>query len=319
MTLAYDDVLAARRRIAGIAHHTPVFTSRTFDELTGAEVFFKMENFQRVGAFKFRGAYNALSRIDADRRARGVIAFSSGNHAQAVALAARILGIKATIVMPFDAPAAKLEATRGYGAEIVQYDRYSQDRRDVGAELAAEHGYTMIPPFDHPDIIAGQGTAVAELIGEVGVLDAVVVPLGGGGLLSGSALSARELSPGARIYGVEPEAGDDGRQSFRAGRIVTIPTPKTIADGAQTTALGELTFPIIRDLVDDVVTASDDELAAQVRFFASRMNVVVEPTGALAAAAASGNQLDLAGQRVGVVVSGGNVDPAALAGILAPA
>lgn len=316
MTIAYSDVLGARRRIAGVAHHTPVFTSRTFDDMTGAEVFFKMESLQRVGAFKFRGAYNALARLDDAQRARGVIAFSSGNHAQAVALAAKLLGVKATIVMPFDAPAAKLEATRGYGAEIVQYDRYSEDRGDVGAELAAEHGYTMIPPFDHPDIIAGQGTAVAELIGEVGVLDAVVVPLGGGGLLSGSALSTRELSPGARIYGVEPEAGDDGLQSFRAGEVVTIPTPKTIADGAQTTALGALTFPIIRNLVDDIVTASDDDLVRQVRFFASRMNVVVEPTGALAAAAVAGDRLDLAGQRVGVIVSGGNVDPEALAGML---
>lgn len=313
----YADVQDAATRIAGVAHRTPVFTSRTFNEMTGVQAFFKMESLQRVGAFKFRGAYNALAKFDDVQRSRGVIAFSSGNHAQAVALAAKILGIKATIVMPFDAPAAKLDATRGYGAEIVQYDRYSQDRTDIGADLAAEHGYTMIPPFDHPDIIAGQGTAMAELIDEVGDLDAIVAPLGGGGLLSGSAVAARELQPDARIYGVEPAAGDDGLQSFRAGHVVSIPTPTTIADGAQTTALGDLTFPIIRDLVDDVVTATDDELIRQVRFFAARMNVVVEPTGALAAAAVAGESLQLAGKRVGVVVSGGNIDPVSLAGMLA--
>lgn len=313
----YTDVRKAAERIAGVAHRTPVFTSASFDELAGTTTYFKMESFQRVGAFKFRGAYNALSKLDAGERERGVIAFSSGNHAQAVSLAARLLGIKATIVMPYDAPESKLAATREYGAEIVHYDRYSEERGDIGADLAEEHGYTMIPPFNHPDIIAGQGTAVAELIDEVGPLDAVVTPLGGGGLLSGSALAVRELLPQARIYGVEPEAGDDAVQSLKAGHIVTIPTPKTIADGAQTTAIGDVTFPLIRDLVDDVVTASDTELIDQVRFFASRLNVVVEPTGVLAAAAVASGRLGLQNKRVGVVISGGNVDPSALSGMLA--
>ena len=304
----YDDVAAAAARIAGHAHRTPVLTSRTADAALGARLFFKCENLQRMGAFKFRGAFNALSRFDERRRRGGVVAFSSGNHAQAVSLAASLLGMPAVIVMPHDAPAAKVAATKGYGGEVIVYDRYREDRETIGRRLAEERGMTLIPPYDHADIIAGQGTAVKELIEEVGELDALFVPLGGGGLLSGSALAARALSPRCRIYGVEPEAGNDGQLSLRSGRIVTIETPRTIADGAQTLHLGELTFPIIRRDVDDVLTASDAELVDAMRFFAERMKVVVEPTGTLGFAAARRMASELAGKRVGVVISGGNVD-----------
>ena len=304
----YDDVAAAAARIAGHAHRTPVLTSRTADAALGARLFFKCENLQRMGAFKFRGAFNALSRFDERQRRGGVVAFSSGNHAQAVSLAASLLGMPAVIVMPHDAPAAKVAATKGYGGEVIVYDRYREDREAIGRRLAEERGMTLIPPYDHADIVAGQGTAVKELIEEVGELDALFVPLGGGGLLSGSALAARALSPRCRIYGVEPEAGNDGQQSFRSGRIVTIETPRTIADGAQTLHLGELTFPIIRRDVDDVLTASDAELVDAMRFFAERMKVVVEPTGTLGFAAARRMASELAGKRVGVVISGGNVD-----------
>jgi threonine dehydratase len=272
-----------------------------------------------MGAFKFRGAFNALSRFDERQRRAGVVAFSSGNHAQAVSLAASLLGMPAVIVMPHDAPAAKVAATQGYGGEVVVYDRYREDREAIGRKLAEERGMTLIPPYDHADIIAGQGTAVKELIEEVGELDALFVPLGGGGLLSGSALAARALSPRCRIYGVEPEAGNDGQQSFRSGRIVTIATPRTIADGAQTLHLGELTFPIIRRDVDDVVTASDAELVDAMRFFAERMKLVVEPTGALGFAAALRMASGLKGQRVGIVISGGNVDLPRYAALLGPA
>ena len=304
----YDDVAAAAARIAGHAHRTPVLTSRTADAALGARLFFKCENLQRMGAFKFRGAFNALSRFDERQRRGGVVAFSSGNHAQAVTLAASLLGMPAVIVMPHDAPAAKVAATKGYGGEVIVYDRYREDRETIGRRLAEERGMTLIPPYDHADIIAGQGTAVKELIEEVGELDALFVPLGGGGLLSGSALAARALAPRCRIYGVEPEAGNDGQLSFRSGRIVTIETPRTIADGAQTLHLGELTFPIIRRDVDDVLTASDAELVDAMRFFAERMKVVVEPTGTLGFAAARRMASELAGKRVGVVISGGNVD-----------
>ena len=303
-----DDVAAAAARIAGHAHRTPVLTSRTADAALGARLFFKCENLQRMGAFKFRGAFNALSRFDERQRRGGVVAFSSGNHAQAVTLAASLLGMPAVIVMPHDAPAAKVAATKGYGGEVIVYDRYREDREAIGRRLAEERGMTLIPPYDHADIVAGQGTAVKELIEEVGELDALFVPLGGGGLLSGSALAARALAPRCRIYGVEPEAGNDGQLSFRSGRIVTIETPRTIADGAQTLHLGELTFPIIRRDVDDVLTASDAELVDAMRFFAERMKVVVEPTGTLGFAAARRMASELAGKRVGVVISGGNVD-----------
>ncbi|AOI85670.1 threo-3-hydroxy-L-aspartate ammonia-lyase [Burkholderia cepacia] len=304
----YDDVAAAAARLEGHAHRTPVMTSRTIDEALGAQVFFKCENLQRMGAFKFRGAFNALSRFDAEQRHNGVVAFSSGNHAQAIALSARILGIPATIVMPQDAPAAKIAATRGYGGKVVTYDRYTEDREQIGRDLAARHGLTLIPPYDHPDVIAGQGTAAKELFDEVGPLDAVFTPLGGGGLLSGTALATRALSPHATLYGVEPEAGNDGQQSFRSGAIVHIDTPRTIADGAQTQHLGNLTFPIIRRDVDDILTATDAELVDCMRFFATRMKIVVEPTGCLSFAAVRRMKDALQGKRVGVVISGGNVD-----------
>jgi threonine dehydratase len=302
----YDDVAAAARRLDGHAHRTPVLTSRTADEATGATLYFKCENFQRMGAFKFRGAFNALSCFDARQRRHGVVAFSSGNHAQAVALSARLLGMPATIVMPHDAPAAKVAATRGYGGNVVFYDRYREDREAIGARLAEQHGMTLVPPYDHAGVIAGQGTAAKELLDEGGPLDALFVCLGGGGLLSGSALAARALSPRTMLFGVEPEAGNDGQQSLRSGAIVHIETPQTIADGAQTQHLGQLTFEIIRRDVDDIFTASDAELIDAMRFFAERMKIVVEPTGCLGFAAA--RRQAQRGQRVGVIVSGGNVD-----------
>jgi threo-3-hydroxy-L-aspartate ammonia-lyase len=313
----YSDVKAAAERIKGTAHKTPVMTSRTVDAELGAHVFFKCENFQRMGAFKFRGAMNALMQFDERQREKGVVAFSSGNHAQAIALAAKLLGIPATIVMPLDAPAAKVAATKGYGGNVVTYDRYTEDREQIGRDLAAKHGLTLIPPYDHPHVIAGQGTAVKELIEEVGELDALFVCLGGGGLLAGSALAARELSPRCKIYGVEPAAGNDGQQSFRSGSIVHIDTPKTIADGAQTQHLGQYTFPIIRRDVDDILTVSDDQLVECMRFFAERMKIVVEPTGCLGFAAAREMRDELKGKRVGVILSGGNVDVARYASLLA--
>ena len=312
----FDDVAAAADRIAGAAHRTPVLTSRTADEETGAQLFFKCENFQRMGAFKFRGAYNALSLFDAAQRKAGVVAFSSGNHAQAIALAARLIGMPATIVMPHDAPAAKIAATRGYGGEVVVYDRYKEDREAIGRRLAEERGLTLIPPYDHPHVIAGQGTAAMELIEQAGPLDALFVCMGGGGLLSGSALAARAMAPGCKVYGVEPEAGNDGQQSFRSGRIVRIDVPKTIADGAQTQSLGKITFEIIRRDVDDVLTASDAELVECMRFFAERMKMIVEPTGCLSFAAARRMKSELKGQRIGILVSGGNVDMARFAALV---
>ncbi|TYQ04309.1 UNVERIFIED_ORG: threonine dehydratase [Zoogloea ramigera] len=313
----YADVVAASERIAGVAHRTPVMTSRTANSELGAEVFFKCENLQRMGAFKFRGAYNALAKFDAGQRRAGVVAFSSGNHAQGIALSAQLSGIPATIIMPHDAPPSKIAATRGYGADVVLYDRYTQDREQIGRDLAQQRGMTLIPPYDHFDVIAGQGTAAKELFEEVGQLDALFVCLGGGGLLSGSALSTRALSPATKLYGVEPEAGNDGQQSFRSGSIVHIDTPKTIADGAQTQHLGNLTFPIIRRDVDDIVTVSDEQLRAEMRFFAARMKLVVEPTGCLGLAAARAMKEQLQGQRVGVIISGGNVDVARYAELLA--
>lgn len=304
----FDDVAAAARRLAGHAHRTPVLRSRTADALLGAEVFFKCENLQRAGAFKFRGAFNALSRFDAAQRRAGVIAFSSGNHAQAIALAGRVLGIPATILMPDDAPQAKVAATLGYGAEVIRFDRYREDREAIGRRLAQDRGLTLVPPYDHADVIAGQGTATLELIEEAGELDDLFVCLGGGGLLSGAALAARALAPNCRLHGVEPEAGNDAQQSLARGEIVHIETPKTIADGAQTQHLGELTFAIIRRDVTDIVTASDAQLVQAMRFFAERMKLVVEPTGCLGFAGACHAGLPLAGRRVGVLISGGNVD-----------
>ena len=313
----YDDVVAAAGRIQGHAHKTPVLTSNTVNEELGAEVFFKCENFQRMGAFKFRGAFNALSKFTPDQRKAGVVAFSSGNHAQAIALSARLLGIPATIVMPHDAPTAKVAATKGYGGNVVVYDRYKEDREQIGRDLAAKHGLTLIPPYDHPDVLTGQGTAAKELFEEVGELDAFFVPLGGGGLLSGSALSTRALSPNCELFGVEPEAGNDGQRSFRGGSIVHIDTPKTIADGAQTQHLGDITFPIIQRDVNDVLTVSDPELVDCMGFLASRMKIYVEPTGCLGFAAARQRNADLKGKRVGVLVSGGNVDLARFSSLMA--
>jgi threonine dehydratase len=313
----YDDVVQAAERIAGAANHTPVLTSRTVNDAFGAEVFFKCENMQRMGAFKFRGAFNALSKFTPEQRRAGVVAFSSGNHAQAIALAAKLLGMPATIVMPHDAPAAKVAATKGYGGNVVVYDRYTEDREQIGRDLADRHGLTLIPPYDHPDVIAGQGTAARELFEETGPLDALFAPLGGGGLLAGTALSTRALAPQCKLYGVEPAAGNDGQQSFRSGAIVHIDTPKTIADGAQTQHLGHHTFAIIRRDVDDILTAQDDELVECMRFFAERMKIVVEPTGCLGFAAARNMRDALRGKRVGIIVSGGNIDLARLSGFLA--
>lgn len=316
LAISFDDVAAAARRLAGVAHRTPVLTSRTADELTGARLFFKCENLQRMGAFKFRGACNALSQFTSEQRRAGVVAFSSGNHAQAVALAARLLGMPAAIVMPKDAPRIKMQATRGYGAEVIEYDRYTEDREAIGTRLAHERGMTLIPPFDHPHVMAGQGTAALELLEETGPLDALLVCVGGGGLISGCATAARQLAPQCRVIGVEPEAGNDTQQSLARGEVVKIDVPRTIADGAQTQASGRLTFPVIRALVSGIVTVSDAQLVDAMRFFAERMKLVVEPTGALAAAAALSKAVDLRGQRVGVIVSGGNVDLAGYAQLL---
>ncbi|HSI55879.1 MAG TPA: threo-3-hydroxy-L-aspartate ammonia-lyase [Ramlibacter sp.] len=316
---SYDDVAAAAQRLQGQAHRTPVLRSDTADTLLGARLFFKCENFQRMGAFKFRGAYNSLAQFTPEQRKAGVIAFSSGNHAQAIALSARLLGIPATILMPLDAPQAKVDATRGYGGEVIMFDRYTQDREQLTRQLAAERGLTVIPPFDHPHVLAGQGTAAKELFDEVGELDVLFVPLGGGGLLSGTALSTRALAPRCKLYGVEPQAGNDGQQSFRKGEIVNIPTPKTLADGAQTQHLGQITFGIIRRDVNDILTATDEQLVEAMRFFAERMKMVVEPTGCLGFAAARHAGIDIKGLRVGVIISGGNVDLARFAQLVGPA
>ncbi|CAM3468202.1 threo-3-hydroxy-L-aspartate ammonia-lyase [Bordetella sputigena] len=312
----YADVAAASERLSGAAHRTPVLTSTTADARAGARIYFKCENYQRMGAFKFRGGYNAIARLTPEQRRAGVVTFSSGNHAQAIALAARLQGVSATIIMPLDAPAAKRAATEGYGGKVVTYDRYKEDREAVAKRLQAETGATLIPPYDHFDVIAGQGTAAKELFEEVGELDYLFVCLGGGGLLSGSLLSAAALSPSCKVYGVEPEAGNDGQQSLRAGHVIPIPTPKSIADGALTTHLGELTFPIIRQHVTDIVTVSDAQLIDAMKFFAERMKMVVEPTGCLGAAAVLNQIVPTRDARVGVIISGGNVDLKAYAGFL---
>ena len=320
----FDDVIAAARRLEGHAHRTPVLSSSTANTVLGATVFFKCENFQRMGAFKFRGAFNAMAMLDAAHHKAGVVCFSSGNHAQAVALSGQLLGIATTILMPLDAPPLKVAATRGYveancdgGGEVILYDRFKDDREAMMHILAQERGLTMIPPFDHADVIAGQGTAAKELIDEVGALDCLFVCLGGGGLLAGSALAARALSPGCKVYGVEPEAGNDGQQSFRSGVLTRIATPKTIADGAQTQSLGQLNFALIRRDVTDVLTVTDAQLVESMRFFAERMKMLVEPTGALGFAAAWHAGLPLRGKRVGVIVSGGNVDLMRFAALMA--
>jgi threo-3-hydroxy-L-aspartate ammonia-lyase len=304
----YEDVALAALRIKGNATKTPVLTSRTVDETLGAQVFFKCENFQRSGAFKFRGAFNALSCFDEQQRKAGVVTYSSGNHAQAIALSSQILGISCTILMPTDAPKSKIAATRSYGGNIVFYDRYQDDRERIGNRLALEQGKTLIPSYDHPQIISGQGTVAKELLEEVEGLDALFVCLGGGGLLAGSVLAARAISPQTKVYGVEPEAGNDGQQSFLAGSIVRIETPQTIADGAQLQQLGKYTFEIINRDVDDIFTVTDAQLVDCMRFFASRMKIMVEPTGCLGFAAVRQLAESLKGQRIGVIVSGGNVD-----------
>jgi len=313
LPISFADVAAAHERVAGAARRTPVLTSSTADAMTGARLFFKCENFQRMGAFKFRGAYNAISQFTPQQKAAGVFTFSSGNHAQAIALSAQLLGVRSVILMPRDAPAVKVAATKGYGGEIVFYDRYKEDREALAQRLSAERNLTLIPPYDHPHVMAGQGTAAKELIEDAGKLDLLVVCLGGGGLLSGCSVAARALNPEITIVGVEPEAGNDGQRSFRTGQIVHIDTPQTIADGAQTQHLGQHTFPVIRRLVNDIITVSDAELVAAMKFFAARMKMIVEPTGCLAAAAVFEGKLDVRGKKVGVLISGGNVDLARFA------
>ena len=308
LLVSYDDVAGAAGRIAGHAHRTPVLTSSTVDERTGASVFFKCENYQRMGAFKFRGAYNALSLLPAEEKSRGVLAYSSGNHAQAVALAGRMLGMKRVIVMPRDAPPVKVEATRGYGAEVVLYDKHTTDREMFAKAVAAERGLALIPPFDHPHVVAGQGTAAKELFEDAGPLDYLLVCCGGGGLLSGCAIAAHALSPQCRVIGVEPELGDDATRSFRTRTLQSCHNPETIADGARTHSMGRITFPLVLTYVHDMLTVSDAELLKTMFWLWERMKMVVEPTGALAATALLENKLAAKGARVGVIISGGNVD-----------
>ena len=325
LAIEFSDVAAAAQRLHGVAHRTPVLQSRFADDRCGARVFFKAEHLQRMGAFKFRGAYNALAQFTPEQKRAGALAFSSGNHAQAIALSARLLGMPSVIVMPQDAPAAKLAATRAYQAmpsgaarsEVILFDRYTEDRAAIGARIAAERGMTLIPPFDHPHVMAGQGTAALELINEVGHLDVLLVCVGGGGLISGCAVAAKHKLPAIEVIGVEPEAGNDTQQSLARGEIVTIAVPQTLADGAQTTASGQLTFPIIQALVQRIATVSDAQLVSTMQFFAERMKQVVEPTGCLGAAALLEGALDLRGARVGVILSGGNVDLSAYARLLA--
>jgi threonine dehydratase len=313
----YEDVARAAQTLKGVAHRTPVLTSATADRLTGAKVFFKCENLQRMGAFKFRGGYNAIANLSPEQRRAGVLTYSSGNHAQAIALAGKLLGVATTIIMPHDAPAAKKAATQEYGATVVSYDRYKQDREDVARDIQQKTGMAIIPPYDHLHVIAGQGTAALELLEDVGELDYLLVCLGGGGLLAGSALAASVLSPQCKMFGVEPEAGNDGQQSLRKGEVVRIEPPRSIADGALTLYLGQLTFGVIKQRVKDILTVTDPQLIATMKFFAERMKIVVEPTGCLGAAALMHGVLPVEkGARVGVILSGGNVDLAAYAGFL---
>jgi len=311
----YGDIAAAHDRIRGEAHRTPVLTSATVIARTGATVFFKPENLQRMGAFKFRGAYNALSQLPPDDRKRGVVAFSSGNHAQAVALAGRLLNVPRVIVMPAEAPRVKLEATRGYGAEVVTYQK-SENREDVARKISADRGLTVIPPYDHPHIVAGQGTAAKELIEDAGPFDLLLVPCGGGGLLSGSAVASKHLNPACRVIGVEPAAGDDATRSFRTRTLQTVSNPDTIADGARTPSLGKITYPLVMRYVDDMLTVTDEELLRSMFYLWERMKIVVEPTGALAAAALLEGKVNAKGKRVGVILSGGNCDLKALSALL---
>jgi len=304
----YNDVLLAAERIEGVAHHTPVLTSRALNERFGMELYFKAENLQRAGAFKFRGAYNSIRKLPEATRAKGVVAFSSGNHAQAVSLAGSLLGAPVTIVMPEDAPRAKIEATRGYGSEVVLFDRFTQDREEITQEIVDRTGGTLLPPFNHPDVIAGQGTATLELLHAVPDLDALFVPLGGGGLLAGASLVAEAIAPNVAVYGGEPKAADDGQQSFRAGKIVTISSPHTVADGAQALAVGQIPFDVFKRHITDIVTVGEQELINMVLFILQRMKILVEPTGVLGVAAAVEIKDQLAGKKVGIILSGGNVD-----------
>jgi threonine dehydratase len=304
----FADIESAAAQIAGVAHRTPVATSRLIDEEAGGSVFFKCENLQRAGAFKFRGAYNALSRLSDDERRRGVVTFSSGNHAQAIALAGQILDVPRVIVMPSDAPEVKRAATQAYGGEIVLYDRDREDREAIGRTLARDRGLTLVPPYDHPHIIAGQGTAARELLEDVGPLDLLFVPCGGGGLLSGSALASAAMSPATRVIGVEPAAGDDATRSFQTKTLQTAANPKTVADGARTSSLGALTFPLVMQYVSDMTTVDDPSLLRTMFHLWERLKLVVEPTGALGAAAALSGSIPLHGKRVGVILSGGNVE-----------
>jgi threo-3-hydroxy-L-aspartate ammonia-lyase len=307
-----DDVRAAAGRLSGLATRTPVLTSRTLDALTGGTVFLKCESFQRGGAFKFRGAYNAVSQLTAEERALGVVAYSSGNHAQAVALTGRLLGVPVVVVMPQDAARAKIDGTRGYGAEVVLYDREGRSREEIAAELQQERGMTLIPPFDHPQVIAGQGTAALEMIEETGPLDVVMTPCGGGGLLSGTALAAKSASPGVRVIGVEPEVADDANRSFRSGELHAVHNPPTIADGLRTPSLGRYTFPLVRAHVDEMRTVSEREIVEAMRFLWTRMKLVVEPSGAVPVAALLGDPEAFRGRRVGIVTSGGTADLGAI-------
>ncbi len=304
----FADVESAAHQIAGVAHKTPVATSRSVNDRVEAELFFKCENLQRAGAFKFRGAYNALSRLSVEERRRGVVAFSSGNHAQAIALAGQLLDVPRVIVMPNDAPVVKRQATEAYGGEIVLYDREREDREAIGQRLAAERGLTVIPPYNHASIIAGAGTAALELFAEVGPLDLLLVPCGGGGLLGGLALAAHSLSPSCRIVGVEPAAGDDANRSFRSGQLQTVRNPQTVADGARTPSLGSLTFPLVLEYVTDMAVVDDAALLRSMFYLWERLKMIVEPTGALAAAAALEGRVNVTGKRVGIILSGGNVD-----------
>ncbi len=313
-----EDVQRAAERLKGVAHRTPVFTSRTLDELTGARVHVKAECFQRGGAFKFRGAYNKISSLDEDALSRGVLAYSSGNHAQAVALAAKLLGSHATIVMPQDAPVAKLEATRGYGAEIVMYDRWTESREEIGVRLAGERGLELVRPYDDPLVMAGQGTAALELLEDVPELDVLLVPVSGGGLIAGCSTAAKALRPGSHVVGVEPATGDDTRQSLAGGERVRIDVPRTIADGLQATEPGELTFEVNRQRVDEIVTVTDDEIVAAMTFLYDRLKLVSEPSGAVGVAALLSRKVDARERATGVVLSGGNVGAARFAELVSP-
>ncbi len=315
MPVTFQDIVSAAARLEGVASHTPVLTSRTFDAMTGCTAFFKAENYQRAGAFKFRGAYNAFVQLTDEQKKNGVLTFSSGNHGAACALAGRLLGVPVVVVMNHDAPQLKKDAVAGYGAEVVLYDREEQVREELGNKIAAERGLTLVPPYDHAHVVAGQGTAGKELFESVSGLDVFVCGVGGGGVLSGCSVAAKHYRPEVAIYGVEPEAGNDGQQSFRAGEIVKLDrSPDTIADGARTTSLGLITFPLIQKNVMNMLTVSDDELLVATRFFFERMKTVVEPTGALGAAAVMSGKMDVKGKRVGIVITGGNADMADLVG-----